>query len=589
MRLLAAVPLVATLAHGLNLSGVLSANPELSSKTPAPSSTVNREVIANSIVAKLNKSKPTPSDASKAPNLTPTPKPTTKKGNPSKKTSSRKTSSKKATATKNFVARAEIFTVKPGVLALASPIVAADGNCAPQTNLYSYTPSVNTPKGFLVDTTLAAVGAAARPPPGYTANFTNAFGSIFAPDYLSYYQLSSYDVSACSALCDKIPSCQSFNIYFERDPVLDPGPNCANPTAGVTVRCAMYGSQIVASQAQNVGEWRSQFMVVIQSSAGYSKNNVPAAVPDFTGPTGLGGAINVDTLNGKTVLLAQNYQSGTYDPSVCASQCTALTAKNKAAGIAAGAFSYAPCNYFNAFSISQNGVRYGYYCSLYTDAAVASTTPQYTSTYNGVTYDLTNSWGYALSVPDSGSLPLPQFRILSAYLADANITASARAAFLSNNNTVLNINTAWPSTALGSSDPWSGNTKSISILYTYGSNETRVWAGIMNTGSFNQTNAYFGTTTAAGSSLVPTISAPSSATVKLAGIAYGPIQIATASVYANIYAAASSKSSFAISNGFFGIDPYYGLVKSGVVWYYNAAGVLLALAGRENTNVAFPS
>ncbi|KAF2225147.1 hypothetical protein BDZ85DRAFT_185791, partial [Elsinoe ampelina] len=277
--------------------------------------------------------------------------------------------------------------------------------CTPQQGLYQYTPVVNTPRGFLVDTTLASTGTSATPPAGYTRTFSDQFGSMFATNYLTYYQLSAYDPASCSILCDKTPGCQSFNIYFERDPVQDPGVSCQDPTAGVTVRCALWGSQINAAQAQNIGEWRQQFMVVISASAGYVKNTAPAPVSGFTGPVGLAGAVNVNTINNNRVLLAQNYQTGTYNVSVCAAQCTALTASNKAAAIAAGTYSYNACNYFNAFSVSNNGTKYGYYCGLYSDATVASYPQIYTSTISGATYDLVNSYGYTLSTPDAGTLP----------------------------------------------------------------------------------------------------------------------------------------------------------------------------------------
>ncbi|KAF4550538.1 Hypothetical protein D9617_17g048070 [Elsinoe fawcettii] len=604
MRFSKALPLAAAFASvsAFDLSDMISAEPELAEQTVS----INRLAIAESIVSKMQKIKPTPAAdpqvsttaTSTLTTITKAPKSTASKKKPGKPkttttTTTKKQKNKKPLATPKVGKRAEIFTVRPGVLAAASTTPAAaaatSSACQPQQNLYQYTPSDNSPKGFIADTNLAGIGLAAVPPAGYSRTFSNQFGSMIASNYITYYQLSAYDPVACSALCEKTPGCQSINIYFERQPIIDPGASCPNPTAGVNVRCALWGSQLTAAQATNVGQWRQQFMVVIQSSAGYVKNSAPAAVSGFTGPVALAGAVNVNTINGNNVLLASNYVSGTYNVSVCAAQCTALTASNKAAAVASGALSYGACNYFNAFSVQSNGTQYGYYCGLYTDAAVASYPQVYTSTYNSVTYDLTNSYGYALSTVDAGTLPRPQFKILSAFLADLNITALARSAFLSNSGTTLSIDTTFPGSAgLGSTDPWAGTAKTVTVLYTYGSNETRVFTSMINAGVFNQTNAYFTAATAPGSTLIPSTAAPAGATVKLQAVTYGPAQITTASVISAIYSAQIAKTSIPLENSFFGIDTLQGVVKSSVIFYTDAAGTQQALVGREHVYLTFP-
>ncbi|KAF2225146.1 hypothetical protein BDZ85DRAFT_259720 [Elsinoe ampelina] len=153
----------------------------------------------------------------------------------------------------------------------------------------------------------------------------------------------------------------------------------------------------------------------------------------------------------------------------------------------------------------------------------------------------------------------------------------------------MSIDTTFPGSAgLGSTDPWSTTVKSISILYTYGTNETRVFASMVNRGVFNQTNAYFSTATAPGSGLIPSISPPAGSNITIQALAYGPAQVTIASTFTNIYAVQAAKSSFPIENSYFGIDTIPGTVKSAVLFYTDAAKNQLALVGREHVYLSFP-
>lgn len=279
--------------------------------------------------------------------------------------------------------------------------------CSGQTYLYGYIPNPNTPQGFLVDPNLSTTSAAALSPAGYTSSFTSAYGSLTAQTYLGYSQLYSYNTSACAASCDSNPSCTGFNIYFERDPTLDPGATCLNPTAAVSVRCALWGNAVNSAQAQNIGEVRNQFMVLVQGSNGYNKNIAPPSVAGFTGPQALAAAVDATASSpAAAFLLSSTFSTAGYNTSLCANLCLTTTANNRKLASAAGNATYAPCNYFNTFNLVYNNTVQGMYCEIFSTVESAYAT-QYGQINAGTYFGFTNSYGYALAAPDPGTFAVP--------------------------------------------------------------------------------------------------------------------------------------------------------------------------------------
>ncbi|TIA47536.1 hypothetical protein D6C79_04596 [Aureobasidium pullulans] len=117
----------------------------------------------------------------------------------------------------------------------------------------------------------AANNAAA--PAGYTAMFTNLNASNSANQYMGYTLLPSYDVQSCASKCSAITGCNSVDIYFERDPTLDPNAiNCPNPASTINVKCVFWGDVVGLINANNFGQWRNSFQVLIAGSNGYVSN-----------------------------------------------------------------------------------------------------------------------------------------------------------------------------------------------------------------------------------------------------------------------------------------------------------------------------
>lgn len=105
-------------------------------------------------------------------------------------------------------------------------------------------------------------------PQGYTRVFQDQFASTSAPGYLGLYTLTSYDTIKCQQLCDTAPSCYAFNVYYERDPTLEPADACPNPPSTINIKCTLWGTQISKDTATNSGQTRNQFRVVINGSNG---------------------------------------------------------------------------------------------------------------------------------------------------------------------------------------------------------------------------------------------------------------------------------------------------------------------------------
>jgi hypothetical protein len=147
--------------------------------------------------------------------------------------------------------------------------------CSQQPVGFGPIPSPNTDTAFSAFTTFASVAIAAVAPSGWQRTFTNLNASeLYDPPtmvYLGYQTMSTYDAGQCLALCDSTTGCVGANLYFERNPTLNPADACPNPTAQTLIKCALWGSLITPAAATNYGQYREQFHVVIAGSNAYMK------------------------------------------------------------------------------------------------------------------------------------------------------------------------------------------------------------------------------------------------------------------------------------------------------------------------------
>ncbi|KAJ4348973.1 hypothetical protein N0V95_005021 [Ascochyta clinopodiicola] len=255
---------------------------------------------------------------------------------------------------------------------------------------------------FSSSTELSRIARTADTPSGYQQSFQDQSGSLQQIGYLTYKTYQTYDVQGCADACDSEKYCLGFNIYFERDPTLEPGPNCPSPASTTNIKCSLYGYPVAEKAATNKGQWRQDFQVVIAGSNGYSKiNKGLPTVKNFKAPTSLPGTINAPLDNGYDTYSGMRlFNDNPFDPALCAAGCQAQTDYDMAHPDSDG--KYKPCNFFTTYILTQNGVPLGTYCAFYTrswDSSYATNTGYY---YGQDKYDVVDAGSYEIVSPSTG-------------------------------------------------------------------------------------------------------------------------------------------------------------------------------------------
>lgn len=166
---------------------------------------------------------------------------------------------------------------------------------------------------------------------------------------------------------------------MERDPSLNPGPNCQNPEAIANIKCSFWGGPVYTDTATNTGQWREQFEVAIAGSNGYSSLKTQTA-EGYKQIELKNNAINspLDCNNQGSYMGYQLFTQGAFDAKLCAVACQQTNKYALEHPPANGKPSL--CRYFNTYILLKNGVSQGQYCSMYTqewDASYATNNGQY--------------------------------------------------------------------------------------------------------------------------------------------------------------------------------------------------------------------
>ncbi|KEQ68811.1 hypothetical protein M436DRAFT_34433, partial [Aureobasidium namibiae CBS 147.97] len=147
--------------------------------------------------------------------------------------------------------------------------------CVQQPLGISYNSVPDTAAAFAADAYYGLKAVAAGAPTGYVQTMSNLTASNSADQYMGFTLLKSYDIVSCVNQCNAISGCNSVNIYFERDPTINPdSPACSqNPPSTINIKCVFWGGAVVSSNANNFGQWRANFQVLIAGSNGYMKSS----------------------------------------------------------------------------------------------------------------------------------------------------------------------------------------------------------------------------------------------------------------------------------------------------------------------------
>ena len=197
-------------------------------------------------------------------------------------------------------------------------VIAARAACDPQPTESGPVPSPDTDAAFLAYSVFSSAATGATTPLGYSNTFKDLHASSSAYGYMGMTTLSSYDTAQCAAYCDAIDGCFGINIYFERNPSLEPGVGCEDPPSTTVIKCVFWGGYVEAANALNEGQYHNQFHIVIAGSNGYMKTAIPL-IDGYDGEALGDAAINAPLdCNGKdTYMGSKLFTTSRFDPGLC--------------------------------------------------------------------------------------------------------------------------------------------------------------------------------------------------------------------------------------------------------------------------------
>ncbi|KAG9560397.1 hypothetical protein KCU71_g8994, partial [Aureobasidium melanogenum] len=432
------------------------------------------------------------------------------------------------------------------VLATATSSAAVDkravSSCMPQPTGISHQVQPDTAAGWVADSFFAsAASAAINPlPTNYVSSFVNLNASNSADNYMGYTLMTSYNAATCGAKCSAINGCNSFNIYFERDPSVNPDDaSCSNPASTVQVKCVFWGGAVTTDNANNYGQWRNQFQVLIAGSNGYINSAYAAALASGRVPSNAIPRTSQEASAQNTYDIYSGYDSnvGAYSN-------------------AHASLSYQDCETACDADVNCNAFTY-----------VGGTGGQ-----GSGTCWLKQKLGKPTSsgrnvVTGSKTGKLNTLTVLSVVYDGSDITNLVQ--WKSGNNIVVDatdLTRSFGSPNNGS--PYQGDDV-LSLLYTNGTT-TRVFTTQNYGGVF--TLAPFGV--ASAPNCVDAFVQPNTASTGIVSVVWGPIQVSIQALYDNFNGLLVSKNSWQVENSFMMGDTAPYRLKHGVVWYTTGSGTI---------------
>ncbi|KAI5197108.1 hypothetical protein E4T39_07471 [Aureobasidium subglaciale] len=218
----------------------------------------------------------------------------------------------------------------------------------------------DTAGAFVTSDALAAIAKTASTPYGYYEAFENLQGSVSAAGYRGYKTYTSYDVNKAAADCKAIKGCKAFNIFFERDPSIDPCSTNKDPPSTNVIKASFWSIPLCAKDATNKGQYREKFQVVIAGSNAYNMIDCAPEVDGWKKEQYDGCTINADatlcTYGGQPDSYLGNSQStGDFIPEACQAACDARARTSP----------LTPCNFVTSWAYLLDGQYQYQVCAFY--------------------------------------------------------------------------------------------------------------------------------------------------------------------------------------------------------------------------------
>ncbi|KAI5239551.1 hypothetical protein E4T47_09330 [Aureobasidium subglaciale] len=289
---------------------------------------------------------------------------------------------------------------------------AAPTTCAAQPSGANSVPaySPDTAGVFADNAYFPSIASAAPSIPGYTQAFANKQASSNAFGYMGFDTFDTYDVTTCAQRCTAKRGCVSVNMYFERDPSVNPDDaSCSNPPSVTMIKCAYWGGPVTEANTVNKGQPRGGFEVKIAGSNGYVSNQISTPAGFQSGVYYGKKAINAPyDVQGYNTFMGSKLFTTTWDASSCATYCDSQTAYNLKTAPKDGTPAKV-CKFFNSYVLTAlkgdgSVVTQGQYCTLYTEAWPASYATNSGQWRGNDQYVVDYSFGY--SKIDAGSDPV---------------------------------------------------------------------------------------------------------------------------------------------------------------------------------------
>jgi hypothetical protein len=297
---------------------------------------------------------------------------------------------------------------------------ASPTTCQAQPTGAGAVPSDDSATGFLSYSPFSTSAAAAPTPSGYVNTFTNLQASNNAFGYMGYTILQSYDTQSCADKCTKIDGCQAFNVYFERDPLSNPdSADCDNPKSTTQIKCVFWSGPVTSDNANNAGQMRRNFQVVISGSNGYVNQSIATPVGYNAGVFLDKYAINapLSCTGDDTYLETHVFTGQPFDAGLCAAACNSQA--DYARATVKNGFVKA-CSFYNTYILYKNKKSVGQNCVLY-DQTWASSYAKNSGYTNGNDH---YTVGFSYSFGNKTDAGQPRFPCAVASASSAIVSAS---------------------------------------------------------------------------------------------------------------------------------------------------------------------
>ncbi|KAH0415901.1 hypothetical protein KCU90_g14193, partial [Aureobasidium melanogenum] len=212
------------------------------------------------------------------------------------------------------------------------------------------------------------------------------------------------------------------NIYYERDPTVNPDSDSCNDPASLTqIKCVFWSGPVTSDNANNAGQWRNKFQVVIAGSNGYVNKSIATPVGYNAGVYLGNSAINapLDCTGDDSYLQSAVVGTGVFDADLCAVACNEQASYARQHPPSNGKFNKI-CSFFNTYILYKNGQSLGQYCAMY-DQTWSSSYAKNTGYYYGSDH-YTIGFSYTFSNSTNGGQPRYPCNVASA--SSAIVSAS---------------------------------------------------------------------------------------------------------------------------------------------------------------------